>query len=80
MWFPYSLTELEMRVHRFSKLLLLMLLAPLILVAWAMICVGERKDVSLQNRSSNETDDAGLKIYTRVDQETSEIPVPEKSE
>jgi hypothetical protein len=69
-----------MRVHRFSKLLLLMLLGPLILVAWAMICVGERKEISLQDRESNVTDDTGLRFYTRVGQETSEILAAEKSE
>jgi len=69
-----------MRVHRFSKLLLLMLLGPLILVAWAMICVGERKEIGLQDRESNGADDTGLKICTRVGQETSEILVAEKSE
>ena len=68
-----------MRVHRFSKLLLLMLLGPLILVAWAMICVGERKEISLRDRKSNGAYDTGLKIYTRVGQETSEILAAEKS-
>jgi len=69
-----------MRVNKFSKLFLLMLLGPLILIAWTMICVGERKDISLQNRRPNETDDTQLKIYTRVDQEISEILATEKSE
>lgn len=67
-------------MNKFSKLLLLMLLGPLILIAWTMICVGERKDISLQNRRPNETDDTQLKIYTRVDQEISEILATEKSE
>ena len=69
-----------MRVNKFSKLLLLMLLGPLILIAWTMICVGERKDISLRNRRPDETEDTQLKIYTRVDQEISEILATEKSE
>jgi len=56
-----------------------MLVAPLILMAWAMICVGERKEIS-QNRQSARKEDTHLTIYTLLDEEAPKITAVEKKE
>jgi len=70
-----------MPTNRFLKLLLLIFLAPLILIAWTMMCVGEGKDLTLQNRRSTGISDTQLKIIcvgARVDEEAPEIPATER--
>jgi len=56
-----------------------MLLAPLILMACEMICVGERKEIS-QNRRSARKEDTHLTIYTLLDEEAPKIVAAEKKE
>jgi len=55
---------LEMRKGILLKLILLMGAAPLILVAWTMICVGERKEISqsLQHKRCIKGEDVQLAI------------------
>jgi hypothetical protein len=65
-----------MPTNRFLKLLLLILLAPLILIAWTMMCVGQGKDISLQNRRSTGVSDTQLEficVRTPVNQEAPEM-------
>jgi hypothetical protein len=71
-----------MPTNRFLKLFLLMILAPLILIAWTMVCVGEGKDISLQNRRSTGVGDTQLKticVRARVNQEAPEIIATERA-
>lgn len=70
-----------MCTHKFLKLLLLILLAPLILIAWTMVCVGEGKDLNLRNRRSTGLGDTQLKIIcvrARIKQEAPEILAAER--
>ena len=68
-----------MHMHKSLKLFLLMLLAPLIVMACEMICVGERKEIS-QNRRSARKEDTHLTIYTLLDEEAPKIVAAEKKE
>ena len=51
------MTDLHMPTHRFLKVFILILVAPVMLITWAMMCVGERKDVSLHPRRSTGVDE-----------------------
>jgi hypothetical protein len=55
---------IEMRIGIFLKLMLLIGAVPLILVAWTMICVGERKEISqsLQHKRCIKREDVQLEI------------------
>jgi hypothetical protein len=67
-----------MRTNKLLKLLLLMLVAPLFLIAWAMIWVGEKKDIR-ENIRSTETDDTQLTIYPVIDGEAPKAQATQKT-
>jgi hypothetical protein len=64
-----------MRTHKLLKLLLLLLLAPLFLIAWAMVCAGAKKDIH-DNLLSSETDDIRLRLHSAITEETPEARAP----
>ena len=70
-----------MRHKKSLKLFLTLLIAPLILLAWVMICVGDRKDINqlLQRNQPTNREDVTSTFHVVMDEAADVAPVKEKS-